>query len=313
MKQSIKTVSLIGLGAMGAFFAPRLEAGYGDGFRVIAQGARKERLEKRGVTINGKTYRFPVVTPNTVGKPADLIIIATKGYSLDEAIEDIRNQVGPNTLILSVMNGIDSEERLIAAFGREHVLYSYMRVSIVMKNGTADFNPKLGQVHFGEKTNRAGEYSERVLAVKEVFDSCGIPYTIDEDMLHGIWFKFTCNVGENMTCALLGIPFGMFRVSEDANVIRYSGMKEVQAVAAAEGINISDGELEKQDVLVKKLPPENKPSTLQDIEAGKHTEVDMFAGTVVRLGEKHGIPTPVCRMYYHGIKTLEAKNEMGAV
>jgi len=311
MEDSIKKVSLIGLGAMGSFFAPRLAQNLGGGFRVVAQGERRQRLENRGVTINGQTYRFPIVSPETADDPADLVIIATKGYSLGQAIEDIRNQVGPRTLIMSVMNGVDSEKRLIAEFGSERVLYSYMRVSIVMKDGRADFDPSLGKVHFGDRLNCSEQLSPRVLAVKELFDTCGIPYEIDDDMLHGIWFKFACNVGENMTCALLGIPFGMFRISNDANIIRDAGMKEVQAVAAAEGVAIFDRDLEGQDVLVKKLPAKNKPSTLQDLEAGRHTEVDMFAGTVIRLGEKHGIPTPVCRMYYHGIKTLEAKNDSG--
>lgn len=305
--KTIKKISLIGLGAMGVFFAPRLMEAYGENFRVIADGERKRRLETQGVTVNGVNYKFPIVTPQEQGSEADLILIGVKGYGLAKAIEDIRNQVGKDTLILSLLNGVDSEDKLIEAFGEEHVLYAFMRMSIVMKDGKADFDPYWGKIHFGEKQNK--EYSERVLAVKEVFDKADIPYEIDEDMLQGIWFKFMCNIGENMTCALLGIPFGGFQTSEHANWIRINSMREVAAIAQKKGISIGEKEIEMQNKTVMTIPYPNKPSTLQDLEAKKHTEVGMFAGTVVKMGEEFGIPTPICEMFYHGICALEEKND----
>lgn len=134
------------------------------------------------------------MTPEEQGEPADLILIGVKGYGFVQAIEDIRHQVGEHTLILSLLNGVDSEEQLIQAFGEEHVLYAYMRMSIVMKDGKADFDPYWGKIHFGEKKNDV--LSDRVLAVKEVFDHADIPYEIDPDMLKGLWFKYMCNIGK---------------------------------------------------------------------------------------------------------------------
>ena len=304
--KSIEKVTLIGLGAMGAFFAPRLAQTLPEGFRVLADGERKRRLETKGVTLNGVCHRFPMVTPQAEGDPADLIIVAVKDTGLDQAIQDIRNQVGPDTMILSVMNGVESEEKIAAVYGWEHLLYSYMRVSIVMQDGRADFDPNSGFVHFGERENKV--YSERVLAVKDLFDRSGIPYKIEEDMIWGQWFKFMCNVGENMTCALLGIPFGGFRDSENANYLRRAAMWEVVAIANRLGIPIGQREIDIQEGVVKKLPYENKPSTLQDLENKRKTEIEMFSGTVVRLGEKLGIETPVNAFYYHAIKVLEEKN-----
>lgn len=305
-KHKIKKVSLIGLGAMGSFFAPRLEKAYGEGFRIIADGERKKRLETEGVTINGVNYRFPVITPQTEGDKADLILIGVKGYALEQAIQDIRNQVGEHTLILSLLNGVDSEEKLEAVYGEEHVLYAFMRMSIVMKDGKADFDPYWGKIHFGEKINQ--EYSERVLRVKEVFDCADIPYEIEEDMRKGIWFKYMCNIGENLTCALLGIPFGVYRNNEDANWLRRNAMREVAAIAQRKGIDIGEKEIALQEETVKTIPYENKLSTLQDLEAGKRTEIEMFAGTVIRMGRELGVPTPINEVLYHGIRVLEEKN-----
>lgn len=303
----IEKVTLIGLGAMGIFFAPKLAALLGkEGFRVLASGERAARLMGRGITANGVNHRFNVIPPEHKGDPADLIIMAVKDTGLGQAIADIANQVGPHTVILCVMNGIGSEEQLAAAYGWEHVLYSYMRVSIVMKDGVANFDPEFGKVHFGEARNET--LSERVLAVRDLFDRAGIRYEIDTDMIKGMWFKFMCNVGENLTCALLGIPFGAFRISDHANEIRRSAMWEVVRIANRLGIALGAEDIERQEEQIRRLPFANKPSTLQDLESGRRTEIELFAGKVVRLGEELGVETPLCRMFYHGIRVLEEKN-----
>lgn len=303
--KDIKKVTLIGLGAMGVFFAPRISEKLGADFRILADGARKERLERKGVTVNTINYRFPIITPDVEGDPADLVIIAVKGYDLEQAIKDIRNQVGKDTIILSVLNGVESEKQIAAVYGEEHVLYSYMRISIVMKDGKTEFDPHKGSIHFGDLKNDPEHYSENVLAVKNLFDLCGIDYKVDADMLKGIWFKFMCNVAENMTCAMFGVPFGAFQKSDDANYFRHKAMWEVIHVANKLGIDIGQNEIDRQEHTIGRLPYENKPSTLQDLEAGKHTEVDMFAGTVVRLGKELGVETPVCECFLHGIHLIE--------
>lgn len=303
----IKKVTLVGLGAMGVFFAPKLDACLGrENFRVLAEGERKKRLETRGVTINGVMHKFNIITPDAEGEPADLIIMAIKDTGLKQAICDIRNQVGQHTQILCVMNGIDSEERVAEVYGWEHVLYSYMRVSIVMKDGVADFDPTWGKVHFGEARNNG--LSERVKAIGELFEACNIDYTVEPDMIKGMWFKFMCNIGENMTCALLGIPFGAFHVNEHANAIRRRAMQEVVEIANRRGIDLGQEDIERQEETIRKLQAGNKPSTLQDLENGRLTEVEMFAGKVVKLGEELGVETPLNWMFYHGIRVLEWKN-----
>ncbi len=303
----INKVTLIGLGAMGVFFAPKLDACLGkDRFRVLASGERRGRIESSGVTLNGVTHHFRVISPDFKGDPADLLIMAVKDPGLDQAIEDIRNQVGADTQILCVMNGIDSEERVAAVYGWEHVLYSYMRFSNSMKDSTADFDPEAGSVHFGEAKNEV--FSERVRAIAELFEACGINYVVEPDMIRGLWLKFMCNIGENMTCAMLGAPFGVFRVSEHANALRREAMWEVVRIANRLGIDIGKRDMEKQEGTIQKLPFNNKPSTLQDLEKGRKTEIEMFAGKVVKIGRELDIPTPVNWVFYHAICAQEEKN-----
>lgn len=302
-------VSLIGLGAIGSFLASNLVQVLGDNLRIIAGGSRKERLEQKGITVNGTNYHFHIVSPEDtcVDNYPDLAIIITKFPALPQALKDIKNQIGPDTIIMAPLNGVESEDLTAAAFGWENLLYSLAKVSVVMRDGNACFDPAVAQIELGEKKNIT--LSSRVQRVKELFESAGIKVVVPEDMEKAIWYKYMCNVSENQSAAVLGIPFGAWTSSGDANFIREALMREVIAVARKKGIDLSEEDMEKQAVRLRSIPPENKPSTLQDIEAGRKTEVEMFGGTMTRLGRELGVPTPYNELFYHAIRVLEQKNE----
>ncbi len=304
--REIKTVSLIGLGAIGSFLAGNLQKVLGDNLRVIAGGARKERLERDGIVINGVPCRFHVVSPEEETGYADLAIFITKITGLAQAIEDMKRQIGPDTIIMAPLNGVESEERVAAAYGWERVLYSLARISVVMDGNQVSFNPSMASVEFGEKRNQ--ELTERVQAVKALFERAGIRPVIQPDMEKALWMKFICNVSENQVGAVLKIPFGAWGASEHANTLRLMVAKEVIDIAHKKGIDIDDDYAVKHLDHLKNVPYANKPSTLQDIEHGRKTEVEMFAGTVIRLGKETGIPTPYNEFLYHAIHVLEEKN-----
>ena len=106
---------------------------------------------------------------------------------------------------------------------------------------------------------------------------------------------------------MFGVPFGAFHGNEHANYFRHAAMWEVIQIANRTGITLGQDDIDRQEHSIGRLPYHNKPSTLQDLEAGKRTETDMFAGTVVRLGKELGVETPVCEMFWHGIHLLEDK------
>ncbi|MCL2580469.1 MAG: 2-dehydropantoate 2-reductase [Oscillospiraceae bacterium] len=307
----IKKVSLIGLGGVGGMFAAQLAPVLGDNFRVIAGSGRKARFENEFL-INDKGYRFQVADPNEVGDPADLVIITVKSYALEAAIADIQNQVGPNTLILNFLNGVLAEERLIAAFGESRVLYGYTYVVAALKeNGSVGYLPGSVRVRFGEKVNEDGNYTPRVSRVCELFDKAGINYRVERDLMRGMWKKFLMNIGENMPMAALRLTYAGFR-SEHYREISRAGKAEVVAIAQAKGIDLRPEDNTKHDLesieTYKKIAGW-QPSTCTDLDAGKTTEVDLFAGAVVQMGRELGIPTPYNQLYYHAIKVMEEKNQ----
>ena len=303
--KEIKTVAQIGLGALSAFTAPALQNLLGENFCVVAGGERGERIRKNGLTVNGEHFAFHVCAPEE-GKPVDLVILTVKYHQLEQALKDIEKFVGEETILLPLLNGVESEEACAAVYGWEKVLYGLCQVSIVMKDGCATYNTKAATLRFGEKDNR--EPSERVRAVGELLENAGIPYEIPADMLRAQWMKFMYNVSQNQSSALLGIPFGAWQVSDHANAVREMGMREVIAVAQAMGVNLSEADIEPHRAYLMKVPYGNKTSMLQDIEAARPTEVDQLAGTMVRLGKQYGVPTPINEFYYHAIRVLEEKN-----
>ena len=307
--REIKTVALIGLGGIGGYLASNLQRVIGkENVRIIAGGARKERIEKNGLIVNGEPMLFHVVAPEEETGYADLVIIITKSLSLREAVLQVKNQVGPNTIIMSPLNGIESEDIVAETYGYERILYSLARVSVTVTNqNELHFNPSFAHMEFGEKINEID--SERIVAVKTLFENAGIKSIIQKDMIFALWHKFMCNVAENQIAAILGIPFGAWHCDEHANHLREMAMREVIAIANKKGIPLGEQDMVEQGERLKKINKDGRPSTLQDIEAGRKTEVDMFAGTVMRLGKEVGVATPVNEFMYHAIKVLEDKND----
>jgi 2-dehydropantoate 2-reductase len=306
--KEIKTVALVGLGAIGCYIAGGITKAIGyDNFRVIAEGKRKERIEKDGVVINGVLHNFQVVSPNIKTTPADLVIVITKMPQLEEALEAIKNQVSENTMIISLLNGVESEQIISKIYGEEKVIYSVTRAAVTKVGNMVTYNPEIAYIEFGEKINN--ELSERVQALSRLFDAAGIRYIIPKDMIRAIWKKFMCNVSENQSSAILGIPFGAWHDNIYANYVREAVMYEVIEVAQKLGIALFPEDLIPQRELLKKINANAKTSMLQDIEAGRKTEVEMFSGTMLRLGKELGVPTPINALFYHMIKTIEDKND----
>lgn len=281
----IKNISLIGLGAIGCAYGSKIYDMNPEAIKVIAGGERAKRYREDGFFINGKKYNFQYVTPEEKCEPADLIIVAVKSNQLHKAIEDIKNHVGQNTIILSLLNGITSEEIIGRVFGMDKMLYSLCVAIDANRDGNNINFSSYGNITFGEKNNT--NYSQRVVAVKEIFEKAGIPYVIPEDMLHALWWKFMINVSINQCSAVLRAKYGVFQSNTEARNLMDSAMMEVVKLSEKTGVNLNNEDIKKWYEVLYNMNPNSRTSMLQDVESGRKTEVDMFAGTVCGLGNKY--------------------------
>ncbi|AEV30104.1 2-dehydropantoate 2-reductase [Sphaerochaeta pleomorpha str. Grapes] len=286
----MKTVTLIGTGAVGALYGWRLAQGLGmDQIQVLAEGERKKRYEQEGFFLNGEQVFFPIVTPGQA-KPTDLVIIATKNHQLKEAIKAIENAVGKDTAIMSLLNGTESETLLEHAYGPKPVLYAFaVGLSSRHERNHIDFTEE-GKIVFGEKDNSK---SERIRSIVNLFEQSHIKYLVPEDIRLELWKKFMLNTAFNTLSSICLATYGDFK-AESLRTLAWKASKEVQAVAKAEGIILTDAMIEANYKTITSLGTEGKTSMFQDMEAGRKTENQWFCGTVVDLGQRHNIPTPVC-------------------
>jgi 2-dehydropantoate 2-reductase len=286
------TISVIGLGAVGASYAALITRAHPEiELRVVAGGQRAERFRSDGVVVNGERYRFTVVTPDQRVTPADLVIVAVKCHQLAQAIEELAGQVGPDTMILSLLNGITSEEALAAAYPWAYVPLAVAVGIDAVRDETGVRYSTLGWVEFGD--SRPAERSSGSVRLEGLLAAADIPYVLQAEMRHALWWKFLVNVGVNQVTALLEAPYALVQADGPARDLMITAQREVVAVAQASGVDLTEADITRFLVVLSTLGPGNFTSMAQDALAHRRTEVDQFAGVVVRLGERDAVPTPV--------------------
>lgn len=273
--RDIENVLICGLGAIGSIYADKIK-----GAKILVDSDRLERYKKNPTTFNGKVMDLDYVLPECTDFKADLIIIATKYDGLSDAIKNINNFVGDNTLILSLLNGVTSEKYIAERYGAEKVVYSYFIGHSAVREGRNITQDGVNTIVMGA--------NERI---RKYFDTVGINYEVPDDIIRSMWLKFMLNVSSNQTTALMHLTFGEMLNNKKCMQFVVNVMREVQTIAKAEGVNDTETMIDDALESLKMMCPEGKTSMLQDVEAGRKTEVDMFAGVMIELGKKHNIPT----------------------
>ncbi len=301
--QPIHNVVIFGAGAMGGYFTAQFMDVPEFSTAVLARGERHERLKRDGLIVNGRHYAVPVLHPDAVNPPADLIIVALKNHHLPEAIPDLKSVVGDQTTIISVMNGLDSEEVIGAVYGMDKLLYAVSVGIDAQRDGNRISYTRPGKHYIGNAENT--HIDARVRRVQVAFERAGIAYETPVDMLRILWWKFMVNVGMNQASAVMRAPYGVFQTSPEAQALMEALMREVIVLAGRVGINLKEADIADWYTFLNTLAPQGKTSMLQDIEAGRKTEVEAFGGKVVALGAQYAIPTPINQTMVRIIHVLE--------
>jgi len=301
----IRTVSIIGLGALGVLFGNQLSKNIPrENLRIIADSERINRYKRNHIYSNGEQCDFNYISSEEACEPADLLIFAVKYNDLNNAIKAVKNHVGDKTIILSALNGITSEAVIGQTYGMDKILYCVAQGMDAVKVGNELTYHHMGMLCFGE--TEPGILSERVKAVADFFKKTGVPYEALTDMKKRLWGKFLLNVGVNQTVAVFESDYGVILRAGEARNTMIAAMREVMALSQKEGINLTEEDLGYWLKVLDGLSPEGKPSMRQDLEAKRYSEVELFSGAVIELGKKYNIPTPVNRELYRKIKYIES-------
>lgn len=304
----IKNVLICGIGAVGSIYAQKIQKFSPKDLKILVDEERFTRYSKNPMVFNGKDLVLDYVLPENKDFKADLIIIATKYDGLSDAVKNIKNFVKSDTIILSLLNGVTSESIIAKEYGQDKLLLSYFIGHSAMREGRFITHDGAGKIVFGSKNVD----KSRELRVKEFFDRVGIDYEIPDDMEHALWLKFMMNVSTNQPSAILRMTFGEMNANEKFLEFSKKLMREVQVVAKAEGVKNTDIMIDEALEAVSEMIPEGKTSMLQDVLAGRKTEVEMFAGAMIEFGKKHNIPVPYNRFMYELFGIIHKNFELKA-
>ena len=300
----IKTVAIVGMGAVGMLYGEQLQKVLPAGaVRFVMDEERFKRHKNDKYEVNGVEQSFTLQSV-AQAEPVDLVIVATKFSGLNEALEEMQGLVGPQTIIFSVLNGISSEEYIKERYGDDNLLYCVALGMDAVREGTSLTYQHKGILKLGML---AKKQRPALAAVMALLEKAGIQYVIEEDILHALWAKLLLNVGINQTCMVYETNYGGAFTNEEARQDMFAAMHEVITVAQREGIKLTEADFEGCVKVLRGLSPEGLPSMRQDAMAKRKSEVELFAGTIIRLGAKHNVPTPVNQRYYDIIKAMEAK------
>lgn len=292
-------VLVIGAGAVGGYFGGRLAAA-GRDVTFLVRAGRAEQLRRTGLQIKGSqgdvAIRPKLLLAAEINEPFDLIILSTKAYSLEAAIDDFAPAVGPQTAIFPLLNGLRHLDTLAARFGEAAVLGGTTRIvaDLDAEGVVHQFGPMV-DITYGERDK---SLSPRIQRIDATMRECGFPTTLSSDILAAMWTKWVMlSSMAAITCLLRG--------SVGQVVAVHGGVETVHAlIAESSAVATANGYVQTQEFLAQHTARMTQPgssltaSMFRDLQKGAPVEVEHVLGDFLARGQAHGVETPLLRAAY---------------
>jgi 2-dehydropantoate 2-reductase len=301
--------AILGSGAVGGYYGARLlQAGHDVTF--IARGKHLEAIRRHGLEIKSPlgdyVARGGAEEDTAKVGHVDCVIVAIKNYDNDSALPKLPPMIGPNTSVLTLQNGVDSIDDCAAIVGRRAVLggSAYVATAVeapglIVQTGTHQ------RIVFGEVFEHAGTVTPRVAAIRDALHGARIEVEGAADARIPLWEKFIYLSPFAAFTGASRVPIGGIWKFTQVQDTFYEACREVERVARAEGVNVSNGTIARIQAYMTELPPSTRSSLLIDLQQGKRIEVEALQGSVVRRGKKAGVPTPIHAALYAVLKPHE--------
>jgi len=320
-------ILIMGAGGVGGYFGGRLAAA-GEEVTFVARGAHLAALRHLGLRVQSRYGDFALPQVQATDDPSDaglvdLVLFCVKSYDTETAADLIRPNVGPDTAVLTIQNGVDNPEKLATRFGAHRVLPGTTYIeAYVVEPGVVAQPSRLTRIIFGEMTpptpfspplragegDSGGEVSGRCRRIRETLANAGIEGILSEDIWADLWRKYVLVCAFNGLTAVARQPIGAVVRCGPTRQLYLDAMEEVVRVGRASGVRLADDLLQRAIEYTDGLHFDFRSSTQRDVEGGKRLEVEALNGTVVRLGRELDIPTPVNAFLYAILKLIDEGN-----
>jgi 2-dehydropantoate 2-reductase len=300
-------IVIMGTGSLGGFYGAML-ARSGHDVTFIARGKALDALRSGGLRISSKVagdFTVPVAATDVIGnlEPPDLIFLSVKAYDLDAAAEAIAPLVADQTTVLAVQNGIDHPQRIGRIIATDRIVPGVVYISATIEEpGHIRQIGGPGEVRIGELD---GPATPRLLAIQQTLVDSGVTCQVYDDIWPQLWEKFMVICAMSGVSALTRLTLRQIFDCAESRVFYRDVMAEVLSLARASGVDLPESATDDFLALMLAMPalPE-RGSMAYDLLAGRRLEVDTLNGTVVRIGDELGIPTPMNRAIYAALKPL---------
>jgi len=302
--------AIFGTGGVGGYFGGRL-AQAGEDVTFIARGNHLSVIQQTGLSVDSIRGDFevnPVKATDltqSVGA-ADVVILAIKGWQLDEAIFQMKPLIGDATVIVPLLNGIEHMEALVNAFGREHVLGGVCRISAFIAEAGRIKHVGIDPfIAFGE-LNR--EMSERVSKLYDVFkNTSGVTVEASGNIELAMWEKYLLISAFSGVGAVTRSPVGMFRSIPETRTMFRRALEEVVLVANSRGVDLTEKSVQAVMDRIDQTQPDTMASMQKDVLAGRPSELESQTGALVRMARAATVSVPTHEFIYATLLPMEKK------
>ncbi len=301
--------AVVGVGGVGGYFGARL-AEAGEDVTFIARGEHLQAMARHGLRVSSIAGDVTIAPIKATDSPAamgvvDCIVVAVKGWQLPEVASQLHPMMGPATVVLPLLNGVESHGTLAAELGAPAVLEGLCNIlawreapGVIRHGGVAEPG-----ILFGEHDN---EPSERVTRLRDVFGGCrGVRVGAPADIHVAVWSKFMFICAMSGIGALCRAPIGTTRRLSQTRALIEAMVLETDTVARALGVDLPEDAVGRTWRALESMPEDGTASLQRDVMAGRPSELESQLGAVVRLGQRAGVATPVNALVYAALLPQE--------
>jgi 2-dehydropantoate 2-reductase len=287
-------IATIGAGGVGGYFGARLAAA-GEDVTFIARGAHLAALHASGLRLESPKGDLHLKSVRATDSAAsvghvDVVLLTVKMYDLEAAAVTLRPLLGPDTVVVTLQNGVEAVDIVAHHVGRHHVAGGVAYVAAVISEPGMIRHTSLDSLIFGELDGRR---SDRLLRLETACLGAGFSARVSDNIEIDLWSKFSrLSVFSGMT-AVTRSPIGVLRDDPELLAMLQSACEETISVGRARGVALPALVMSEIMQMVNTLPHAAKASMLEDLERGRRLELPWLSGAVVRLGSELGVPTPI--------------------
>ena len=292
-------IVMLGAGGVGGYFGAKL-ARAGEDVTFLARGAHLAAIRRDGLRVRSRidgewTVKAEAVDDLTGRPPADVVFLTVKAQDTEAALERARPVVGPETAVLSLQNGVQSAELIDRVLGAGHALGGVAYVFAGIETPGVIAHHFLGRIALGELDGRRTPRVERVLAS---LTAAGIPADLVPDIRRVLWEKYLLICAQAGMSTLARVPAGVLRAHPPTWAMYRTLLEECAAVGRKEGIALASDAVDTVMKAAAALDAGALSSMYHDLVHGRPLELEALHGHLVRLGTRHGVPTPMASAVY---------------